>query len=398
MIIHVPRKTLHAAISDLVKFRDVYLERDDKPTMVRVEADTEFGFNLSIVNITDGVYIRRQMKTKLEAQSDHEKNIVLFVDLDAITGLPFHDEGVAIAMDSTAKFWLECGNRRITIDRRNVKTDELWTFPDYHDAPIITDIVSRDFAAMLRYCIASVATEEVRPILTSLQLSFAPNGLSAPLKLIAADGFRMHIADKNLYGQENNTPYSIQLPGALMRKLLPIIEHSGGSVLIKRVPRTNDKQPPILCMMIGNLEIVCNEVEGKFPAVEHLYKDNAPLYCYADRDSMTVMLRDCLKFKPVYNTVHLKQGLIETESLKGKLSANTNLVFKRRTNHKVVSMPEIALNAEYLLDVIEAMPLRKEASVIIRMDNGDHPLSVEGACDHIGFVGVIMPMSSKPRS
>jgi len=389
MMILCPRKSLLNAISYIAKFRDIRHE----PTLVKVCADKDNGFTLTMLNVGDGIAYRVTLPdaTIDPAEESAERITTRWVRLDSLLKLPFHDERVSWFIDNNTAVQLKCGDRHVVISE--VTTELAIDFPDTADQFMLDAISGKTLGSMLRFVLPSFEKGEIHPILGAVLYRFTANGISAQIEAITANGFTAHIASQNRPGHANGTPTNVHLSGGILAKLLPLI-NTAGYVFIHRARAKADDQPNAIYLKIGNHEIMFGETMGKFPNVAELNKPGH-LFGVVSKERLATIAADLLAWKSYNNRVDFTGGYMTAAADRGRLMIKTDIRFKHDETDKFTIPPVVNFNVAYLNTAVSKMPIPKGGDITIRVSVPDQPLVLQSFYDNVQYNAIIMPMSTR---
>lgn len=377
MRIHVDRRVFVKVIDSLRKYVTPQRKGETKTTTVKFFL-RDTALHLAFLNTPTSIYYQRRVEAQIEGEL-----APFFVEIEALHNLPF--DGDFLIIDYTdKKLTLECDGCTYTPNSAMYRLDD-WLSP--LDPAILSDLLDTvsacELADMLYFVGASVSTEETRPVLTYFQYIRT----EYKLEIIGADGFKLSTASVRQPIKSLRQVFLV--PFKPLQPLLPMMRKFGGAVSIYRV------KDGYLSFMFGSHYLMIPEGDGKYPEVVSLIDKNHPFVAVIPRRKLQSILSTVTAFNNYQSVMEIEKGTLNTSGDTG--SVTIPQVFQWRLAKSGGSPPDlkVALNSTYLLKVVAALPRGFVGDVKLTMRGENTPFNLEAESGGIGYLAVVMPMSTR---
>lgn len=243
------------------------------------------------------------------------------------------------------------------------------------------------FQGMIDQVVFAAAKEETRPILMGILTRFDSNKLT----MIAADGFRMALRTGEL-NEPVAKPVTLVIPAKTLGEVARIASGDTNTVHVS-IPEGRSQ----IMFHMGEVDIVSQIIDGKFPDVEHLIPKASATTTIVPTKELTLACKNAeivarnnnnitrMSIKPGRNVA--EPGLMTVSAIASERGEN------EWTLDASVDGPglEIAFNVRYMLDVLAVID---EDQVALETNNASQPGVVRPA-GRPDFTYVIMPMSTR---
>lgn len=377
MRIQVDRRVFVKVIDSLRKYVTRKQKGETRFTTVKFFMKQE-SLHLAFLNNYTGIYYQRQTNAQIEGEL-----APFFVDIDALTNLPF-DGDILFIVYTDGKLTLECDGRTYTPNSDMYRLDD-WLSP--FDPMILPDMLdtvgARQLADMLKFVGASVATEQMRPILTYVHYLRT----AYELKIVGADGFRLSVAETRQ--PVKSLPNTVLIPFKPLQPLLSALHKFGGAVSIYRVKEGH------LALAFGSHYLMLPEGEGKFPEVVSLIDKHHPFVATLPRRKLQSILSTVTAFNSYQSKIEINKGTLSAGGDTGSVTIPQAIQWRLATSGKTPPDLKVALNSTYLLQTVAALPTAYVGEVKLTMRVENTPFNLEAEYDGIGYFAVVMPMSTR---
>lgn len=244
------------------------------------------------------------------------------------------------------------------------------------DNPISLELPQRDLALLLAQTVFATSRDETRPILTGALFNINPGGL----EVVATDTYRLALRrmTAEIPIEQARSAIISQRP---LNEVLRIVD--GESEEPVRV-ELSDSQ---VNFIIGNVTVGSRLIEGQFPNYEKVLPDASDRRITVDNTEFAEALRRTMIVarEDAYRVVLRGEGDELTITAE---AADVGQAEEAIPATLEGEKPEIAFNARYLLDALQAIP---EERVVLELSQPLAPgtLKPEGSDD---YLYVIMPM------
>lgn len=254
---------------------------------------------------------------------------------------------------------------------------------DFPQLPIVErkfeiHLPAKKLAESVSEVVFAAATTSARPILSGIYMY----GSGKELKLVATDSYRL--AEKTIHlEKELEGNVSAIIPARTMTEMGRLLSEEDGSEVVLII---SDNQ---ILFKIGNIDLTSRLIEGQFPNYAQVIPQTSKSNVTLDKSELAQNIKRVGLFAKENNNnikLHLKpeenqlcittdQTQIGTEEaqLDGKIEGEEN---------------RIALNSEYLLDLLNALP---SGEITISIDNKLAPSLIRHK-DVADYLHIIMPL------
>lgn len=303
--------------------------------------------------------------------------------LDLVNTLP--PERVDLELDEhTSTLNIRCGG---TIT--NIKGIESSQFPALSEADADTGMAlpATVFKEMTEQVVFAAAKEDNRPILMGILSRFD----GTKLTMVAADGFRLSLRTAELE-QPVAKPITLIIPAKTLQELSRILGGDEEIVYVSAAPNRSQ-----VMFHVGDVDIVSQLIDGKFPDVDHLVPKS---FSTSTLVYTSELLRACKRSEIFARDANfttkffIKPG--ESAAVPGQLMV-TSQSQEKGDNEGLLDASidgpglEISFNVRYLIEVLNVIP---EERVALETTDAQHPGVIKPA-GRQDFIYVIMPMSTR---
>lgn len=221
-----------------------------------------------------------QIAVTIQMEHAAEGNLKIALPARSLAALTSSVEGseVELEIGDKPEAIIRCGNYRGMI--RGQRTAEYPDIPRY-DASTGTVVDARWFRRLLEGVLFACGEEPTRPVLNGVLFEW--NGAS--LRLVAADGFRLAIADGEL--DENTTHRSFILPAQALRELVRIMMTTRAEQLTIFFPADENQ----VVFQSDGIQVVIRTVEGKYPDYRQIIPKSYATTVTVETDALRNLVR-----------------------------------------------------------------------------------------------------------
>jgi DNA polymerase III subunit beta len=283
--------------------------------------------------------------------------------------------GGEITLEADEQHTLRVNSARSSFRIRGMSAADYEMLPPMDEAPQF-EIPQRDMHAILSQTVFATSRDETRPILTGALFNINPGGID----VVATDTYRLALRRMTADIPIDEGRTAIISERALNEVLRVIEPESDDTVSIA----LSESQ---VAFTIGGVIVGSRLIEGQFPNYEKVLPDASDRTVTVNRDDLTDTLRRMLIVaREDANRVVLRGA-------DGMLTITADSQDVGHAEEQIPATlegdePEIAFNARYLLDALQAIG---EEEVLIELSQPLSPgtLKPQGSDD---YVYVIMPM------
>lgn len=292
--------------------------------------------------------------------------------LSAWAGL--QPKGAAVTLKADAKnLALTCGR-----DRARLSVADPDDFPPLPAVEGQSFILASDLLARgLDLTLPSVATQEIsRPVLSGLLWAFAGDAL----KLAGADGYRLGAATVALV-EPVDDPLSLIVPRAAMLALKGLL---GGSTTV--LVETSWKQAQV-AFTAGETRLCSRLIEGQFPDYQRIIPTEFKATATVQTAALALQIRSAQlagRDAPVRIRTDPGQGTLTVWS-RDPDAEHEGVIDSEVSGESL----EIALNAAYVLDALEALDSER---VMVGSNGATSPCLITAPEDTSGALQVVMAL------
>lgn len=316
-----------------------------------------------------------------------------FISLETVIGADVREEGAVTAparLLTEVIGSLSVGDVGLTADDRNVLAVESarssfrirgMAAADFEmlpelDNPLSFELAQHDLFALLSQTVFATSRDETRPILTGALFNISAGGL----EVVSTDTYRLALRRMTVEIPIERTCSAIISQRAL-NEVLRIVEAESDEPV--RLSLSSSQ----VNFTIGNVIVGSRLIEGQFPNYEKVLPDASDRRITVNNQEFTESLRRMLIVaREDANRVVLRgQGDVLVITAE---SPEVGHAEERLPATLEGEEPEIAFNARYLLDALQAIP---EENVVLELSQPLSPgtLKPEGSDD---YLYVVMPM------
>ncbi len=311
--------------------------------------------------------------TSVEANIKNEGSITIPAKiLTSYTSLLKKDEDIELKLaDGLA---LEVNSKTSKTKIKGISADE---FPDITrvDSGVKLSLSTEDFRSMVQEVAFSAQENASRPILSGVLLKVDKKGLS----IAATDSYRL--SEKKIKLEKETQEMSAVVP---VRAIFEADRLAAGGKKIDIMVSENQ-----VSFAVNGTELVSRLIEGQFPDYHQILPKSHKTTAIVDRDDLSLAVRRVSIFAKE-NNQHMKLEFLNDETL--TVSTGSTEIGEERTTVPIKlegATNIIALNADYVLDVLGAMS--GEEKITIELEGKLNPavFKKEKGKD---FVHLIMPL------
>ncbi|MFO8079334.1 MAG: DNA polymerase III subunit beta [Armatimonadota bacterium] len=283
--------------------------------------------------------------------------------------------GEEITLEADEQHTLRVNSDRSSFRIRGMSAADFEMLPPMDD-PAQFEIPQRDMHAILSQTVFATSRDETRPILTGALFNINPGGID----VVATDTYRLALrrmtADIPI-DEGRSAIISERALNEVLRVIEPESDNTVGIAL-------SDSQ---VAFTIGGVIVASRLIEGQFPNYEKVLPDASDRMVTVNRDDFTDTLRRMLIVaREDANRVVLRGA-------DGMLTITADSQDVGHAEEQIPAAlegeePEIAFNARYLLDALQAIG---EEEVVIELSQPLSPGTLKPQ-DSDDYVYVIMPM------
>ncbi len=239
-------------------------------------------------------------------------------------------------------------------------------------------IKAETLKSIINETVYAVSTQEVRPLLTGINLKITGNNLEC----IATDSYRL--AKKNIILDENvNNVINIVIPGKSINELEKILTDEGDVIM----HIFNNK----ILFKYNNIQFQTNLLSGTYPDTNHLipnefaYMINIDLKSFndaVDRASLLTQSKD----KNIVRVLIDGKTMIISSSASEIGKTEEKLAIECSNKEKL----EIAFSSRYML---EALKVIKDDNILLLINSDDKPILIKSVKDE-SLIELILPVKT----
>lgn len=227
----------------------------------------------------------------------------------------------------------------------------------------------------------SAATDDTRPILTSILCQFASNNLT----LVATDGFRLSFKSIKLVN-----PIQLKSGQDIVTFLIPAHSLIEVIKLAKNTPKvkiglTTDEHQVVF--ILDDVELISRLIEGEYPDYKRIVPDSYTTKIYINRDELSQAIKIASVFARVSANVvkfNIKGSSIDLTANAPQIGQNKVTVDARVEGEPL----EIAFNYKFVSDFLNVC---KSQEIIIELNESLTPAFFHDQSDP-EFTHIIMPV------
>jgi DNA polymerase-3 subunit beta len=357
--------------------------RPDQAVMGNILIATEDDrLKLSAINLGQGISITSRIGANVEVEGAITVPARELVEIIGI--LP--PERVDLELDPrTETLTIRCAGRASN-KLKGIDAEQFPQIPE-PDADNGMNIPVGVLQDMINQVVFAAAKEETRPILMGILTRFEGNKLT----MISADGFRMALRSTEL-SEPVDKPMTLVIPAKTLSEIARVAPGDDNLVHIS-IPTGRSQ----VMFRIGDVDVVSQIIDGKFPDVEHLIpKATATNTVTATKELVLACKNAEIVARNNHNITrfNIKPGRNVAEpGTMTVLAVASERGENEWTLDASIDGPglEVAFNVRYLLDVLAVI---KEDQVALETNGADKPGVVRPA-GRPDFTYVIMPMSTR---
>lgn len=283
--------------------------------------------------------------------------------------------GEEISLEADEQSTLQVNSARSSFRIRGMSAADFEMLPQMDDADRF-EIAQRDMHAILSQTVFATSRDETRPILTGALFKISPGGID----VVATDTYRLALRKMTAEIPIEESRTAIISERALNEVLRVLDPESDETVSMA----LSDSQVEF---GIGNVKVGSRLIEGQFPNYEKVLPDESDRRVTVNRADFTNTLRRMLIVaREDANRVVLRgsDGILTiTADSQDVGHAEEQIPATLEGNE-----PEIAFNARYLLDALQAV---SEDEVVMELSQPLSPGTLKPR-DSDDYIYVIMPM------
>lgn len=244
------------------------------------------------------------------------------------------------------------------------------------EEPLEFELSQRDLHSILSQTVFATSRDETRPILTGALFNIAPGGL----EVVATDTYRLALRRMTAEIPIDESRTAIISERAL-NEVLRVLEPESDEPVRLQLSGNQVR------VVIGNVTVGSRLIEGQFPNYEKVLPDATDRRVTVDRAGLTDSLRRMLIVaREDANRVVLRGS-------EGSLTVTADSQDVGHAEEEIPATlegeePEIAFNARYLLDALQAMT---EDEVVMELSQPLSPATLK-PLESDDYLYVIMPM------
>ncbi len=233
--------------------------------------------------------------------------------------------------------------------------------------------------------LAAAPADEGRVVLTGTLAEFRDSELT----MVAADGFRLSLRKAEL-SDEVQEPMDVIIPARALRELARVSVEEEEPVEIIVTPSRNQ-----VLFRLGNVEIVSQLIEGKFPDYNQIIPSSYGTRVVVNTHDLMRAVRISVLFsRDVANIVRL-EVIPGSETTPGRLIVESTAEVGQNVGELDATVEgeqmEIAFNGRYLIDMLNVIGTEQ---VVLEATNPSRPGILKPVGDD-SLIYVIMPMHIK---
>lgn len=253
-------------------------------------------------------------------------------------------------------------------------------------------VYAPDLKCSIERVIFAASTNESRPEISGVFISFNPDGMEGRAVLAATDSYRLSELQLQLNSEsQSNKKESVIVPARTLAELLRIISVVGSSGEGSDVIEISIGENQILFSYNG-IELSSRLIEGQYPDYQHVIPSSYSTITTLSRDALIKAVKMASLFtKSGLNDVKLEinpdKKLLEVSSTNNQTGENTSNIeveSEGPSNH-------IILNYRYLIDGLNNLEGDK---IRLKLIDGASPCLLESADDKSGmkYIYIVMPI------
>ncbi|MGI5819317.1 MAG: DNA polymerase III subunit beta [Armatimonadota bacterium] len=283
--------------------------------------------------------------------------------------------GEEISLRADEQNTLSVSSSRSNFRIRGMSAADFEMLPPMDD-PLQFEIPQRDMHAILSQTVFATSRDETRPILTGALFNINPGGID----VVATDTYRLALRrlTADIPIDEGRTAIiSERALNEVLRILQPESDETVGMAL-------SDSQ---VAFIVGGVTVGSRLIEGQFPNYEKVLPDDSDRRVTVNKDDFTHTLRRTLIVaREDANRVVLRgsEGMLTITADSQDVGHAEEQIPAKLEGEE----PEIAFNARYLLDALQALT---EEEVVMELSQPLSPGTLKPQ-DSDDYIYVIMPM------
>ncbi len=282
-------------------------------------------------------------------------------------------EEVNLTADESHSLTVTGGNSSFCI--RGMSAGDFEMLPPM-DEPLEFELTQRDLHSILSQTVFATSRDETRPILTGALFRITSGGL----EVVATDTYRLALRSMaaDIPIEDSRTAIISQ---RALNEVLRIVDPESEE------PVTLSLSDTQVAFLIGGVSVGSRLIEGQFPSYEKVLPDSSDRRITVSREEFTESLRRMLIVaREDSNRVVLKgdEGVLTITADSQDVGYAEEEIAATLEGEK----PEIAFNARYLLDALQAMT---EDEVVMELSQPLSPGTLKPV-DSADYLYVIMPM------
>jgi DNA polymerase-3 subunit beta len=361
-----PRSELQAAVQTVSRG---VTGRSTQPVQQNVYLESKDGY-LRLA-ATDLEYLSIEAKIEVQVIEEGAVTAPARVLSELVSNLP--DQEVTLVADENQALTVSCGGSHEVI--RGLAAYDFQMFPPIGEA-LRVSIPQAVLHGIVRQTVFATSRDETRPILTGALLEFGPTGL----QVVATDTYRLALR-------------SAQIEVGTERKRTAIVSgRTLGEVL--RVLSADSEEPVVVAVAdnqvefeVGGTKLAARLIEGQFPNFQKVIPESFERRVIVNRKALEPALKRAL----IVAREDANRTVLRPTAEALEITAESSDVGKVQETvpAKLEGEPtEIAFNARYLLDVLEAVSTE---NICLELSGPLNPGMVRAEGDE-SYLYVLMPM------
>ncbi len=280
---------------------------------------------------------------------------------------------ISLRANDNSMLTVEAGRSSFLI--RGMSAADFEMLPPMEDA-LEFELTQRDLHSILSQIVFATSRDETRPILTGALFNISPGGL----EVVATDTYRLAL--RRMTAEiPIDEPTSAIISERALNEILRILEPESEEPV--RVSLTDSQ---VSCV-VGNVTVGSRLIEGQFPNYEKVLPDSSDRRVTVDREGLTDSLRRMLI------VAREDANRIVLRGSDGELTITADSQDVGHAEEQIPATlegeePEIAFNARYLLDALQAIT---QEQVVLELSQPLAPGTLK-PLDSDDYLYVIMPM------
>ncbi|MFN8417709.1 MAG: DNA polymerase III subunit beta [Anaerolineae bacterium] len=357
--------------------------RPTQSVLGNVLLTTEDGrLRLSAINLDQGISITERVNANVEAEGAITVPAREFLEIVNI--LP--PAPVDLEVDARTETLVIKAAGKAANKLKGIDAEQFPQIPEF-DADASMSVPAEALQEMINQVVFAAAKEDNRPILQGILTKFDGNHIS----MVAADGFRMALRTTEL-NEAVDKPFTLVIPARTLAEIARIAPGDDHQIHISIPPGRSQ-----VMFHLGDVDIVSQLIDGKFPDVEHLIPKTSATSTIMGTKELTqacknaeIMARNAsnttrFSIKPGRNTA--EPGAVTVSAVASERGENE---WTLDANIEGQSL-DVAFNIRYVLDVLAVI---KEEQVALETNGPASPGLLRPA-GRLDFTYVIMPMSTR---